>query len=83
MAIASENVKLLQTACFHEALNEVWLDKLSATNSQLLKFGSRIFSLITLGFLAPVVMSYRDDNKESKSVCRIKRFFLMMSYGSF
>ncbi|CAF1272549.1 unnamed protein product, partial [Rotaria sordida] len=64
VAISSESEKLLQTACFDQTLNQVWFDKLSLTNLEASAKLAQIPSLITLGFIAPWVISYRNENED-------------------
>ncbi|CAF0730867.1 unnamed protein product [Adineta steineri] len=65
LAISSESGKLLETACFDQTLNHVWFDKLGLTNRQRSAKLSQIPSVISLGFLAPWLITYRKEEKYS------------------
>ncbi|UJR29010.1 hypothetical protein I4U23_010228 [Adineta vaga] len=65
VAISSESGKLLETACFDQALNHVWFDKLGLTNRQASARLSQIPSVLTLGLLAPYLITYRKEEKYS------------------
>ncbi|CAF1116862.1 unnamed protein product, partial [Rotaria sordida] len=65
VAISSESVKLLETACFDQTLNQVWFDKLSLSNQQTSAKLLQIPSILTFGLIAPWVINYRKENEES------------------
>jgi len=62
-------MKLLETPCFDQALNQVWYGKLSLTNQQGSAKFVQIPSILTAGLIAPWIMSYRKDENESSNVC--------------
>ncbi|CAF3511447.1 unnamed protein product [Rotaria sp. Silwood1] len=63
--ISSESVKLLETACFDQTLNQVWFDKLALSNQQTSAKLLQIPSIITFGLIAPWIITYRKENEES------------------
>ncbi|CAF2738067.1 unnamed protein product [Rotaria sp. Silwood2] len=65
IAIASGSKIVLKTACFDQTLNQVWYNKLCLTNRQTPKRLSQISSILTFGLVAPWIISYREENKES------------------
>ncbi|CAF1153400.1 unnamed protein product [Adineta steineri] len=59
IAISSENIQLVGTACFDQTLTQVWYNKLSIKNNQTTTRPSQFLSIITFGLLAPWLISYR------------------------
>ena len=59
MAISSQSGKLLNTACFDQALNQVWYGKLSITNHRTMEKLVQLVTFVSLGFLAPFLIAYR------------------------
>ncbi|CAF4246158.1 unnamed protein product, partial [Adineta steineri] len=53
IAISSENIQLVGTACFDQTLTQVWYNKLSMRNNQTSTRPLQFLSIITLGLLAP------------------------------
>jgi hypothetical protein len=82
VAISSQSGKLLETACFDQTLNQVWFDKLSLTNQQSAAKLAQIPSILTVGLLAPVLMSFR-DGENAVNVCQIIVFFVCQRYFRF
>ncbi|CAF1002638.1 unnamed protein product [Adineta steineri] len=60
IAISSENVQLVGTACFDQTLTQVWYNKLSMTNHQTTTRPSQFLSITTFGLLAPWIITYRE-----------------------
>ncbi|CAF4244059.1 unnamed protein product, partial [Adineta steineri] len=60
IAISSENIQLVGTACFDQTLTEVWYNKLSMRNSQTSTRPLQFLSIITFGLLAPKIIPYRE-----------------------
>ncbi|CAF1369818.1 unnamed protein product [Rotaria sp. Silwood1] len=67
VAISSESKKLVKTACFDQALNQIWYNKLSLTNRQTTAKLLLIPSILTFGLIAPWFISYRKENEELTS----------------
>ncbi|CAF1015057.1 unnamed protein product [Rotaria sp. Silwood1] len=65
VAISSESKELLNTAYFDQTLNQVWFNKLSLTNSHTTAKLLQIPSILTIGFIAPMIISYREEDEES------------------
>ncbi|UJR11905.1 hypothetical protein I4U23_016083 [Adineta vaga] len=65
IAISSKSEKLLQTACFDQALKLVWYNQLALSNSQLKTKPFLFFSAILFGFPAPIAMEYRKPERHS------------------
>ncbi|CAF1299340.1 unnamed protein product [Adineta steineri] len=61
IAISSENIQLVGTACFDQTLTQVWYNKLSMTNNQTLTRPSQLLSITTFGLLAPWMIPYREN----------------------
>lgn len=76
VAISTESTKLLETSCFDQTLNLVWFDKLSLTNQQLTAKLAQIPCIGTAGLLAPAMLNYRNDEKDSPKVCREIHFII-------
>ncbi len=66
MAISSEAKKLVGTYCFDQTLNQVWYNKLSMQNNQASMRIPQFLSIISLGLLAPWIISYRDEEPVCK-----------------
>ncbi|UJR07511.1 hypothetical protein I4U23_011800 [Adineta vaga] len=64
VAISSESAKILETACFDQTLHEVWYNKLSIINQQASKKLLQFVAFLSLGFLAPIIITYRDHELE-------------------
>ncbi|CAF1197338.1 unnamed protein product [Adineta steineri] len=60
IAISSENIQLVGTACFDQTLTQVWYNKLSMRNSQTSTRPLQFLSIITFGLLAPWTIWYRE-----------------------
>ncbi|CAF0930453.1 unnamed protein product [Adineta steineri] len=60
IAISTQSIQLVGTACFDQTLNQVWYNKLSMTNNQTLIRLSQFLSIITFGLLAPWLIPYRE-----------------------
>ncbi|CAF3258135.1 unnamed protein product [Rotaria sp. Silwood2] len=65
VAISSESVKLLETPCFDQTLNQVWFDKLALSNHKTSAKLLQIPSILTFGLIAPCIITYRKENEES------------------
>ncbi|CAF5073595.1 unnamed protein product, partial [Rotaria sp. Silwood1] len=65
VAISSESKKLVKTACFDQTLNQVWFNKLFLTNRHTTAKLLQIPSILTIGFIAPMIISYREEDEES------------------
>ncbi|CAF1238406.1 unnamed protein product [Adineta steineri] len=68
IAISSENIQLVGTACFDQTLTQVWYNKLSMTNNQTLTRPSHFLSIITLGLLAPWIIPYRENENSMQDI---------------
>ncbi|CAF3354679.1 unnamed protein product [Rotaria socialis] len=58
VAISSESMHVLKTACFHEALNHVWYDRLAASNNHASAKPFLLLSILLAGLPAPYMMLY-------------------------
>ncbi|UJR20641.1 hypothetical protein I4U23_023766 [Adineta vaga] len=68
VAISSESKKLVETACFDQALTQVWYNKLSLTKRHKHNRLSQFLSLLTLGFLAPLFNFFQEmDTNTNKT----------------
>lgn len=68
MAVSSKCEKVLQTACFDQALNLVWYGRLALSNSHFRTKPLLILSATCFGLLAPALMNYRTMTKQSTTV---------------
>ncbi|CAF0929325.1 unnamed protein product [Adineta steineri] len=68
IAISSESIQLVGTACFDQTLTQVWYNKLSMTNNQTLTRPSQFLSIITFGLLAPWIISYREKETNTQDI---------------
>ncbi|CAM4799552.1 unnamed protein product [Rotaria magnacalcarata] len=62
VAISSESMHVLKTACFYEALNHVWYDKLAASNNHTSAKPLLLLSILLAGLPAPFVIKYRQKD---------------------
>ncbi|CAF4147515.1 unnamed protein product [Rotaria socialis] len=62
VAISSESMHVLKTACFHEALNHVWYDRLAASNNHASAKPFLLLSILLAGLPAPFVIQYRQKD---------------------
>ncbi|CAF0984122.1 unnamed protein product [Adineta steineri] len=60
IAISTQSIQLVGTACFDQTLNQVWYNKLSMTYNQTLIRLSQFLSIINFGLLAPWIIPYRE-----------------------
>ncbi|CAF0977303.1 unnamed protein product [Adineta steineri] len=68
IAISSENIQLVGTACFDQTLTQVWYNQLSMTNNQTLTRPAQFLSIITFGLLAPCIISYREKETNTQDI---------------
>ncbi|CAF0985839.1 unnamed protein product [Adineta steineri] len=68
IAISSENIQLVGTACFDQTLTQVWYNQLSMTNNQTLTRPAQFLSIITFGLLAPCIISYRENESNTQEI---------------
>ncbi|CAF1034271.1 unnamed protein product [Adineta steineri] len=68
IAISSENIQLVGTACFDQTLTQVWYNKLSMTNNQTLTRPSQVVSITTFGLLAPWMIPYRENENSMQDI---------------
>jgi len=62
VAISFRLKKFINSRCFDQVLNRQWYGALDqTTNQQMLSKILFILSIISLGFLAPWLLYYRDD----------------------
>lgn len=59
VAISSNCSKFINTDCFSQTLNLVWFNKLAHMNFSLVNCMKILLSLMTFGFVAPWLISYR------------------------
>ncbi|CAF4385047.1 unnamed protein product [Rotaria socialis] len=57
-----ESMHVLKTACFHEALNHVWYDRLAASNNHASAKPFLLLSILLAGLPAPFVIQYRQKD---------------------
>ncbi|CAF0820629.1 unnamed protein product [Adineta steineri] len=58
VAISSESKLFINTDCFSQVLKRIWYNKISHTDNSFLWMMRFIISFLTLGLLAPLMMSY-------------------------
>ncbi|CAF0954182.1 unnamed protein product [Adineta steineri] len=68
IAISSENIQLVGTACFDQTLTQVWYNKLSMKNNQTLTRPAQLLSIMTFGLLAPVTIPYRKKEIDMQDI---------------
>ncbi|CAF4188401.1 unnamed protein product, partial [Adineta steineri] len=68
IAISSENIQLVGTACFDQTLTQVWYNQLSMTNNQTLTRPAQFLSIITFGLLAPWIIPYREKETNTQDI---------------
>ncbi|CAF1439974.1 unnamed protein product [Rotaria sp. Silwood1] len=68
LAVLIESDKLIGTASFDEALNQVWYDKLSMVKNQHSTKLLIFVAIVTFGFLAPLTINYQEAHVDSLNV---------------
>ncbi|CAF1003931.1 unnamed protein product [Adineta steineri] len=68
IAISSENIQLVGTACFDQTLTQVWYNKLSMKNNQTLTRPAQLLSIMTFGLSAPVTIPYRKKEIDMQDI---------------
>ncbi|CAF3716629.1 unnamed protein product [Adineta steineri] len=68
IAISSENIQLVGTACFDQTLTQIWYNKLSMKNNQTSTRPSQFLSIITFGALAPWIIPYRKKKTNMQDI---------------